>query len=69
MDKKIFEVGDIIEFRQISAGRDDNPPYSMDGQWRIGLLLVYPPKTWKGCPVLYNGKVYTIRLENMRALD
>ena len=64
-----MKAGDMIEFRQIVAGRDDDPPYSMDGQWRIGLLLGFPPETWMGCPVLYRGKVFEIRVENMRLLE
>ena len=64
-----MKAGDLIEFRQIVAGRDDDPPYSLDGQWRIGLLLDYPPETWQGCPVLYRGKVFSIRVENMRLLE
>lgn len=64
-----MKVGDMIEFKQIVAGRDDDPPYSLDGQWRVGLLLGYPPKSWEGCPVLYRGKVYLIRVDNMRPLE
>ncbi len=64
-----MKAGDMIEFKQIVAGRYDDPPYSLDGQWRIGLLLGYPPQTWEGCPVLYRGKVLEIRVENMRPLE
>ena len=61
-----MNAGDMIEFKQIVVGRDDNPPYSLDGQWRIGLLL---ESDFRECPVLYRGKVYLIRVENMRPLE
>jgi len=62
------KAGDLVEFKQIVAGQDDDPPYSLDGQWRIGLLLRYPPESWLGCPVLYRGKIFEIRIENMRLM-
>ena len=34
-----MNVGDLIKFKCIGAGRTDNPPYSQDGEWRIGLLV------------------------------
>ena len=35
----MMQVGDLIKFKCIGAGRTDNPPYSQDGEWRIGLML------------------------------
>ena len=32
-------MGDLIKFKCIGAGRTDDPPYSQDGEWRMGLLL------------------------------
>jgi len=32
-------AGDLIEFKCIGAGRTDSPPYSQDGEWRVGLML------------------------------
>jgi len=32
-------AGDLIKFKCIDAGRTDSPPYSQDGEWRIGLLV------------------------------
>ena len=64
-----MQVGDLINFKQISAV----PPYSRDGEWRIGLLLEFPI-SGKCIPcdcgtVLYEGRVYEIRIENMRKLE
>ena len=64
-----MKKGDLVWFRQIAAGRYDNPPYSRDGTWRIGLLIEYPSigKSWEDCAaVLYEGRIYQIRIENMK---
>ena len=34
-----MNAGDLIKFKCIGAGRTDNPPYSQDGEWRVGLML------------------------------
>mgnify|MGYP007072316607 FL=1 len=34
-----MNVGDLIKFKCIGAGKTDIPPYSQDGEWRIGLIL------------------------------
>ena len=34
-----MNAGDLIEFKCIGAGRTDSPPYSQDGEWRVGLML------------------------------
>ncbi len=34
-----MKPGDLIYFKCIGAGITDNPPYSQDGDWRIGLLV------------------------------
>ena len=60
-----MKSGDLVRFKQIVVSRDDDPPYSQDGQWRIGLLVEYT--TWeKVGTVLYRGKMYRIRAENMQ---
>ena len=57
--------GDLVRFKFYVGSKDDDPPYSLDGQWRIGLLLEYT--TWeKVGTVLYRGKTYRIRGENMQ---
>lgn len=64
-----MKAGDMVKFKQIVAGRDDDPPYSLDGQWRLGILIDWPPPTWLGAPVFYRGKVYRIRAENIVLLE
>lgn len=60
-----MRTGDLVRFKQISAGKYDTPPYSRDSQWRLGLLVEY--HTWeKVGTVLYEGRVYRIRAENMQ---
>ena len=34
-----MKSGDLVEFRCVGAGKTDNPPYSQDGERRIGLIL------------------------------
>ena len=34
-----MNAGDLIKFKCIGAGRTDSPPYSQDGEWRVGLML------------------------------
>jgi hypothetical protein len=60
-----MKMGDLVRFKQIAAGKDDDPPYSLDGQWRIGLLVEYHPWEKVGT-VLYRDKMYRIRAENMQ---
>ena len=59
-----MKEGDLVRFKQIIVGKDDTPPYSLDGTWRIGLLIEY--RAWDHGVVLYRGKTYTIRAENMQ---
>ena len=57
-----MKTGDLVRFRSVNAGRTDIPPYSEDGQWRIGLLVEY--HTWeKVATVLYRGQTFRIRAE------
>ena len=60
-----MKPGDLVRFQQVIVGKDDNPPYSLDGTWCIGLLIEYT--TWeKVGTVLYREKTYRIRGENMQ---
>ena len=34
-----MNVGDLINFMSIGAGKTDKPPYSQDGEWRTGLIV------------------------------
>ena len=61
----LVKKGDMVRFKQINVGKYDNPPYSRDGQWRLGLLIEYT--TWeKVGTVFYEGRLYRIRGENMQ---
>ena len=60
-----MKIGDLVRFKSIGAGKTDDPPYSHDGEWRIGLLLEY--RTWeKVGTVLYEGNIYRVRAENIQ---
>ena len=60
-----MKTGDLVRFKQIVAGKHDEPPYSLDGQWRIGLLIEYI-KRQPVAAVLYRDRIYWIRLENIQ---
>ena len=55
-----MKTGDLVWFKQISAGKNDVPPYSQDGQWRVGLLVEKNKVPWQQCLVLYRGEIYPI---------
>ena len=62
-----MKPGDLVRFKQIVTGNHDQHPlrHPLDGQWRIGLLIEY--HTWeKVGTVLYRGRTYRIRAENMQ---
>ena len=57
-----MKTGDLVRFKSIGAGRTDSPPYSQDGEWRIGLLVEY--QSWeKVATVLYRGQTFRMRAE------
>ena len=54
-----MKVGELINFKCIGAGRHDNPPYALDGKWRVGLLIeLYPFQD--ETKVLYMGEIFTL---------
>ena len=60
-----MKVGDLVRFMCIGAGKFDDPPYSLDGTWRIGLLIKY--ETWeKVGTVLYCGELFRLRAEQIQ---
>ena len=59
-----MKAGDLVRFQQVVVGKDDDPPYSLDGTWRIGLLVEYTTRLQVGT-VLYRAKTYRILGENM----
>ena len=66
--------GDLVEFMCIGAGRHDNPPYSKDGSWRLGLLVKYDKSIFTSgnvietATMLYMGELFTIPVEQVRNL-
>ena len=60
-----MNVGDLVWFKQISVGKTDVPPYSQDGNWRIGLLIKKNKVPWQECLVLYRGQVWSINPDNI----
>lgn len=58
-----MKIGDLVWFRQISVGKEDVPPYSQDGQWRMGLLVEM--NGGFDCMILYRGKVWPINPSNI----
>ena len=60
-----MKAGDLVRFKSIGAGKHDNPPYSNDGEWRIGILTKY--ETWeKVGTILYMGALHRVRAENIQ---
>ena len=67
-----MKTGDLIQFMMIGAGKTDNPPYSEDGSWRIGILLGYQYRNvieeeYVG-KVFYRNKVMYCRIKQMRSI-
>ena len=69
-----MKIGDLVEFKCIGAGKVDQPPYSKDGQWRIGLIVQQNTdnKLFSGkikfSYVLYKGRIFRTFSNNCRAL-
>ena len=52
-----MKVGDLVRFKCIGAGKHDDPPYSHDGEWRIGILIKYQTFEKVGT-ILYMGTLH-----------
>ena len=63
-----MKEGILVRFKQIAAGKHDDPPYSLDGQWRIGLLIEYNEGERVGT-VLYRDRTYWILAQNMHKVE
>lgn len=60
-----MKAGDLVRFKSWGAGKHDNPPYSRDGEWRIGILTKY--ETWeKVGTILYMGALHRVHAENIQ---
>lgn len=63
--KWFMKSGDLVRFKSIGAGKHDDPPYSLDGQWRLGILVKY--EIWeKVATVLYMRKLHSVLAENIQ---
>ena len=69
-----MKVGDLVRFRSIGAGKTDAPPYSQDGEWRIGLIIdkVVDNRLFSGrfefACILYRGEIIRVLVENCRSI-
>jgi len=66
--------GDLIQFKCIGAGKTDKPPYSQDGEWRIGIIVekddidpIFMP--FEVFQILYRGQVFRVPCENCKLLQ
>ena len=69
-----MNVGDLINFMSIGAGKTDKPPYSQDGEWRTGLIVdkVIDNKLFSGrtefAHVFYRGEIIRVIVDNCRLI-
>ena len=63
-----MNVGDLVEFRCIGAGKTDNPPYSQDGEWRTGVVLSKKKITFEVLNILYRGQTVVALIDNCRLI-
>jgi hypothetical protein len=59
-------VGDLVKFKCIGAGKTDNPPYSQDGEWRTGVVLEKKKINFEVLNILYRGQVFFALADNCR---
>ena len=63
-----MNVGDLVEFKCIGAGKTDNPPYSQDGEWRTGVVLSKKKITFEVLNILYRGQTFVALTDNCRLI-
>ena len=63
-----MNVGDLVEFRCIGAGKTDNPPYSQDGEWRTGVVLSKKKIVLEALNILYRGQIFVALADNCRLM-
>lgn len=63
-----MNVGDLIEFKCIGAGKTDNPPYSQDGEWRIGIVVSKKKIVFEAFNILYRGQIFVAISNNCRMM-
>lgn len=60
--------GDLVHFRCIGAGKTDNPPYSQDGEWRIGIIIGTKKTVFEMFQIYYRGEVFVALRKNCNLL-
>lgn len=63
-----MNVGDLIEFKCIGAGKLDKPPYSKDGEWRTGVVLSKKKIVFESFNILYKGQIFVALSQNCRLI-
>ena len=63
-----MNVGDLVEFKCIGAGKLDKPPYSKDGEWRTGVILEKRVINLDVLDILYKGHVFVALVDNCRLI-
>ena len=69
-----MNVGDLVRFMCIGAGKTDDPSYSQDGEWRTGLIVdrVVDNKLFSGkfefAHILYRGEIIRVLVDNCRLI-
>ena len=63
-----MNVGDLIEFKCIGAGKLDKPPYSKDGEWRTGVVLSKKKIVFEAFNILYKGQIFVALSQNCRLI-
>ena len=63
-----MNVGDLIEFKCIGAGKLDKPPYSRDGEWRTGVVLSKKKIVFEAFNILYKGQIFVALSQNCRLI-
>ena len=63
-----MNVGDLVEFKCIGAGKLDKPPYSKDGEWRTGVILAKRKINLDVLDILYKGHVFVPLVDNCRLI-
>lgn len=63
-----MNIGDLVEFKCIGAGKTDSPPYSEDGTWRVGVILSKKKIVFETLNILYRGQIFVALTENCRMI-
>ena len=64
-----MKSGDLVEFKCIGAGKTDNPPYSQDGVWRVGVVLSKKKIVFEVFNILYRGQIFVTLADDCRLIN